>query len=66
MKAGIILSKLKDSSSNDINLLTPLLDKKSKNLMKVIDVANMKYGRHTISITHAGTKKDWKMRRAFF
>ena len=29
-KAGIILSKLKDSSSNDINLLTPLLDKKSK------------------------------------
>ena len=62
-KAGIILSKLKDSSSNDINLLTPLLDKKSKNLMKVIDVANMKYGRHTISIAHAGTKKNWKMRR---
>ncbi len=62
-KAGVILSKLRDSSDNEINLLTPLLEKKSKNLMRVIDNTNTKYGRHTISIAHAGVKKDWKMRR---
>ncbi|MBH90891.1 MAG: DNA polymerase V UmuC [Candidatus Marinimicrobia bacterium] len=62
-KAGIILSKLKDSNGNDINLLTPLLEKKSKELMKAIDYTNMKYGRHTISIANAGINKGWKMRR---
>ena len=62
-KAGIILSKLKDSNGNDINLLTPLLEKKSKELMKAIDYTNMKYGRHAISIANAGINKGWKMRR---
>ena len=62
-KAGIILSKLKSSDGNDVNLLTPLLEKKSKKLMNAIDYTNMKYGRHAISIANAGIKKDWKMRR---
>ena len=62
-KAGIILSKLKDSDGKDINLLTPLLEKKSKELMKAIDYTNMKYGRHAISIANAGISKGWKMRR---
>ena len=62
-KAGIILSKLKDSNGNDINLLTPLLEKKSKELMKAIDYTNMKYGRHAISIANAGINKGWKIRR---
>ncbi len=62
-KTGIILSKLKDSDSNELNLLTPLLEKKSKKLMKAIDYTNMKYGRHAISIANAGISKGWKMRR---
>ncbi len=62
-KVGIILSKLKDSNGKDVNLLTPLLEKKSKELMKAIDYTNMKYGRHAISIANAGISKGWKMRR---
>ena len=62
-KVGIILSKLKDSNGKDVNLLTPLLEKKSKELMKAIDYTNMKYGRHAISIANAGISKGWKMRK---
>ncbi len=62
-KAGIILSGLKDSNQNDQNLLTPLLENKSKKLMKAIDYTNTKYGRYAISIAQAGLSKGWKMRR---
>tara|TARA_Y100001970_G_scaffold165274_1_gene201958 strand:+ start:139 stop:1419 length:1281 start_codon:yes stop_codon:yes gene_type:complete len=62
-KAGIILSKLKDADKNEVNLLTPLIDDKSKVLMKAIDDTNNKYGRHAITIASAGIRKGWKMRR---
>ena len=62
-KAGIILSGLKDANQNDQNLLTPLLENKSKRLMKAIDYTNTKYGRYAISIAQAGLSKGWKMRR---
>ena len=62
-KAGIILSGLKDANQNDQNLLTPLLENKSKKLMKAIDYTNTKYGRYAISIAQAGLSKAWKMRR---
>ena len=62
-KAGIILSGLKDAKQNDQNLLTPLLENKSKKLMKAIDYTNTKYGRYAISIAQAGLSKGWKMRR---
>ena len=62
-KAGIILSGLKDANQNDQNLLTPLLENKSKKLMKAIDYTNTKYGRYAISIAQAGLTKGWKMRR---
>ncbi len=62
-KAGIILSGLKDANQNDQNLLTPLLENKSKKLMKSIDYTNTKYGRYAISIAQAGLSKGWKMRR---
>ena len=62
-KAGIILSNLKDAKQNDRNLLTPLLENKSKKLMRAIDYTNSKYGRYAISIAHAGLNKGWKMRR---
>ncbi len=62
-KAGIILSGLRDADQNDQNLLTPLLENKSKKLMKAIDYTNTKYGRYAISIAQAGLNKAWKMRR---
>ena len=62
-KAGIILSGLKDANQNDQNLLTPLLENKSKKLMKAIDYTNTKYGRYAISMAQAGLSKGWKMRR---
>ena len=62
-KAGIILSKLKDADKNEVNLLTPLMDDRSKTLMKAIDHTNNKYGRHAITIASAGLHKGWKMRR---
>ena len=62
-KAGIILSKLRDSSEKELSLLTPILEKKSKTLMRAIDFTNAKYGRNAISIAQAGINNDWKMRR---
>ncbi len=62
-KAGIILSKLRDSSEKELNLLAPILENKSKTLMKAIDFTNAKYGRNAISIAQAGINNDWKMRR---
>ena len=62
-KAGIILSKLKDASEKELNLLAPILEIKSKTLMKAIDFTNAKYGRNAISIAQAGISNDWKMRR---
>ena len=62
-KAGIILSKLRDSSEKELSLLAPILEKKSNTLMKAIDLTNAKYGRNAISIAQAGITNDWKMRR---
>ena len=62
-KAGIILSGLQDEKGGQENLLSPLLENKSKSLMKAIDYTNSKYGRYAISIARAGLDKGWKMRR---
>ena len=62
-KAGIILSKLREASENEFNLLAPIMEKKSKTLMQAIDLTNAKYGRNAISIAQAGINNDWKMRR---
>ena len=62
-KAGIILSKLTESSESEFNLLTPLMENKSETLMKAIDFTNAKYGRNAVSIAQAGINNSWKMRR---
>ena len=62
-KAGIVLSKLKESSENEFNLLAPIMENKSQTLMKAIDFTNAKYGRNAISIAQAGINNSWKMRR---
>ena len=43
--------------------MAPILEKKSKTLMRAIDLTNAKYGRNAISVAQAGTHNDWKMRR---
>jgi DNA polymerase V len=65
-KSGIILSELTDAKKEEFNLLAPLLETKSKVLMKAIDQTNMKYGRNSISIAQAGTNNSWKMKREHF
>ena len=62
-KAGIILSKLSESSENEFNLLAPIMEKKSQDLMRAIDYTNAKYGRNAISLAQAGVNNSWKMRR---
>ena len=56
---------LDEATSNLDNESESLIQESLKTLMKAIDCTNMKYGRHTISIAHAGIKKNWKMRREF-
>ena len=62
-KAGIILSKLTESSEQEFNLLAPIMESKSETLMKAIDFTNAKYGRNAISLAQAGINNSWKMRR---
>ena len=62
-KAGVILSKLRESSENELNLLAPIMENKSQTLMKAIDFTNAKYGRNSISIAQAGINKSWKMKK---
>ena len=62
-KAGVTLSKLTESSENELNLLAPIMENKSKTLMKAIDFTNAKYGRNVISVAQAGINNTWKMKR---
>ena len=62
-KAGITLSKLTESSDNELNLLAPIMENKSQTLMKAIDFTNAKYGRNSISLAQAGINNSWKMKR---
>ena len=64
-KAGVILSKLRESSENELNLLAPIMENKSQTLMKAIDFTNAKYGRNSISIAQAGINKSWKMKKEY-
>ena len=65
-KTGIILSNLSEAKKEEFNLLTPLLETKSKSLMKAIDYTNIKYGRNAISVVQAGINNSWKTRREHF
>ena len=66
-KAGIILSGLEDINSYDKNLFSTVRnEKKREKLMKAIDYANAKYGRHSLSIAQAGLKKIWSSKRQHY
>ena len=66
-KAGIILSGLENVNSYDKNLFSTLGNEKNREkLMKAIDYANAKYGRHSLSIAQAGLKKIWSSKKQHY
>ena len=66
-KAGIILSGLENVNSYDKNLFSAVTnEKKREKLMKAIDYANAKYGRHSLSIAQAGLKKIWSSKKQHY
>ena len=65
-KSGIILSGLCESKSYNDNLFFSTKDKKIKNLMRSIDYTNFRYGRSTLSLAVAISKKKWKTKRQYF
>ena len=66
-KAGIILSGLEDINTYDKNLFSAIgNEKKREKLMKAIDHANARYGRHSLSVAQAGLKKIWSSKRQHY
>ena len=65
-KSGIILSGLCESQSYNNNLFSSTKDKKIKNLMRSIDYTNFRYGRSTLSLAVALSKKKWKTKKQYF
>jgi DNA polymerase V len=65
-KAGIILSKLNDVNIYKKNLFSSInSEEKRKRLMKVIDYANIKYGRHALSIAQAELRKKRNIKKRY-
>ena len=64
-KAGIILSRLSDSTNNK-NLFSSEKDEKINNLMRSIDNTNYRYGRSTLSLASAGVHKKWNSKREHY
>ena len=62
-KSGIILSGLYESKSYNNNLFSSTKDKKTKDLMRSIDYTNFRYGRSTLSLAVALSKKKWKTKK---
>ena len=63
-KTGIIFSNLKNVDAYNKNLFSKISnEEKRKNLMKAIDITNVKYGRHSLSIAQADFKKKWNIKK---
>ena len=65
-KSGIVLSGLCESKSYNDNLFSSTKDKRTKNLMRSIDYTNFRYGRSTLSLAVALSKKKWKTKKQYF
>ena len=63
-KTGIIFSNLKNVDTYNKNLFSKINnEEKRENLMKAIDLTNIKYGRHSLSIAQADFKKKWNIKK---
>jgi DNA polymerase V len=62
-KAGVILTGIESAAIFQESLFTLYgTDDKSARLMNVMDALNQRYGRNTVSVFSAGSKKSWSMR----
>ena len=62
-KAGIILSKLVSNKERQLDLFDKKAQKKSANLMIVLDQVNMLMGRKVLATAAEGTTQPWKMKQ---
>jgi DNA polymerase V len=65
-KAGILAGELKPYSIVQTNLFYPFdTDKKHRDLMKVMDMMNKKYGKQTLYVASCGQNHTWSRREQF-
>lgn len=65
-KAGVMATQIEPETPRQLSLLDPPaeVDARRKALMTVLDRANAKWGRGTLSYAAAGLDRPWKMRQA--
>jgi len=65
-KAGVMATQLEPETPRQLSLLDPPeeVDARRKALMTVLDRANAKWGRGTLSYAAAGLDRPWRMRQA--
>src|SRR6056300_451766 len=64
-KAGVLFLGLQNKENYQANLFSIKDSEKSGKLMKILDDANLKFGRNFMSVGDAGFKGSWKMRRDY-
>jgi DNA polymerase V len=64
-KAGVLFLGLQNKENYQANLFSIKNSEKSEKLMKILDDANLKFGRNFISVGDAGFGGSWKMRRSY-
>ena len=64
-KAGVLFLGLQNKENYQANLFSIKNSEKSGKLMKILDDANLKFGRNFISVGDAGFGGSWKMRRSY-
>ena len=63
-KAGVLFLGLQNKENYQANLFSTKDSEKSGKLMKILDDANLKFGRNFISVGDTGFGGSWKMRRS--
>jgi DNA polymerase V len=64
-KAGVLFLGLQNKENYQANLFSIKDSEKSGKLMKILDDANLKFGRNFMSVGDVGFRGSWKMRRDY-
>ena len=64
-KAGVLFLGLQNKENYQANLFSIKDSEKSGKLMKILDDANLKFGRNFMSVGDVGFGGSWKMRRDY-
>ncbi len=62
-KAGVMLSDISDKATRQIDLFQPEEAARRENLNPVLDIINLKYGKHTIRSAAELMGNNWRMRQ---